>query len=298
MISDITIIFVLYKSDEIIFKNLKNLKNFKKIIIDNDPLSTIEEKLIKFDKNIIYKKMNKNIGMGRAANYALNFVKDDFIVYLTADTIIDEENILNLKNIFNKYDNVGLVCPKHLNEYNIYSGNYFCHPLKRLKKRNTYEQTIYTKLSKVEPSGDFFVESVWGAPIMLKTDIIKKIGFFDPNFFMYFEDVDLCDRLRFNKLSIIETSSSYCKHFKGVTHAKSIKGYYITMTSFKFSELYYFSKYDKKYVYRIYLHSFDFLLRIFVNLILFRKYKFYSNLFRLIGVIKYLFSKKIIYEKN
>ncbi|MDA8537861.1 glycosyltransferase [Candidatus Pelagibacter bacterium] len=298
MITDITIIFVLYKSDSIIFENLKNLKNFKKIIIDNDPTSTIKDQLLKFDDNIIYHKMDKNIGMGRAANFAFDMVKSNYILYLTADTIMNENNVLNLKKIFNKYDNVGLVCPNHFDDNDKYIGNYFCHPLKRLEKRNTFEKKIYNSLSKIKPSGDFFVESVWGAPIMLKTDIIKKIGFFDPNFFMYFEDVELCDRLRKDGLSIIETPESFCNHIKGVTHPKNIKGYYITMTSFKFSELYYFSKFDKKYVYRIYLHSFDFFFRIIINLILLRKYKVYSNLFRLIGVFKYIFIRLKNNEKN
>ena len=298
MITDITIIFVLYKSDRIIFENLKNLKNFKKIIIDNDPTSKIKDQLLKFDDNIIYHKMDKNIGMGRAANFAFDMVKSNYILYLTADTIMNENNVLNLKKIFNKYDNVGLVCPNHFDDNDKYIGNYFCHPLKRLEKRNTFEKKIYNSLSKIKPSGDFFVESVWGAPIMLKTDIIKKIGFFDPNFFMYFEDVELCDRLRKVGLSIIETPESFCNHIKGVTHPKSIKGYYITMTSFKFSELYYFSKFNKKYVYRIYLHSFDFFFRIIINLILLRKYKVYSNLFRLIGVFKYIFIRLKNNEKN
>ena len=292
MITDITIIFVLYKSDDIIFENLKNLKNFKKIIIDNDPSSRIRDKIINFDKNITYHKMHKNLGMSKAANFALDLAKTDFILYLTADTIMNEKNILNLREIFNKYNNVGLACPNHLDDNNNYIGNYFCHPLKRLVKRNSYEKKIYQSLSKIKPSGDFFTESVWGAPIMLKKNILLKTGFFDPNFFMYFEDVDLCDRLRQNELTIVETPSSYCNHIKGITHPKNIIGYYITMTSFKFSELYYFSKFDKKYVYRIYLHSFDFLIRFFINLFLFRKYKMYSNLFRLIGVFKYPIFKK------
>jgi len=296
MIQDITIIFVLYKSDQILFQNLSNLNNFKKIIVDNDPNSMVKNNLLSFDNNIIYHKMKKNIGMGRAANFALDLVKDEFVLYLTADTIISEENILNLKKIFLKYKNVGLVCPKHFDKNEKYSGNYFCHPIKRLQKRNAFEKKIYRSLSKVEPSGDFFTESVWGAPIMLKTEILKKNGFFDPNFFMYFEDVDLCDNLIKSGYSIIETPTSYCTHLKGITHPKTIKDFYITMTAFKFSELYYFSKFNNKYVYRIYLHSFDFFFRFLINLILLRKYKIYSNLFRLIGVFKYLLFKKKKHE--
>ena len=99
MITDITIIFVLYKSDDIIFENLKNLKNFKKIIIDNDPSSRIRDKIINFDKNITYHKMHKNLGMSKAANFALNLAKTDFILYLTADTIMNEKNIPTYTNL-------------------------------------------------------------------------------------------------------------------------------------------------------------------------------------------------------
>ena len=298
MSKDITIIYVIYKSGDIFFDNIKLLKNFKKIIIDNDPRSNLEEKIKKIDNNVDYTKLQKNIGMAKAANLAFEKVKTKFFLYITADTIIDEKNILYLRDIFYKYKNVGLACPLHLNQDNNYKGNYFCHPVKRLAKRNNYEKYIYKSLSKLEPKGDFFVESVWGAPIMLLKDTVKKIGFFDSNFFMYFEDVDLCDRLKANGLSIIETPSAYCNHIIEVKKLKSISNHYTTTTSFKFSELYYFSKYDPKYVYRIYIHSFDFFVRIFINLVLFRKYKTFSNIFKLIGILRYIFFKLKKYNKN
>ena len=47
MNKDITIIFVIFKSGQILFENIKLLKNFSKIVIDNDPLSNLENKLKK-----------------------------------------------------------------------------------------------------------------------------------------------------------------------------------------------------------------------------------------------------------
>ena len=41
MHNNITIIYVIYKSGEIFFENIKRLSNFKKIIIDNDPNSDL-----------------------------------------------------------------------------------------------------------------------------------------------------------------------------------------------------------------------------------------------------------------
>ena len=142
------------------------------------------------------------------------------------------------------------------------------------------------------PIGDFSVNTVWGAPILLKTSLIKKIGFFDNNFFMYFEDVDLCDRIKESGFEIIETPSSFCYHLKGSSNINSLKNSYVTISSFKFSEIYYFSKYGLKYTLRIYLHSFDYFFRVFLNILLFNRNKVFTNIFRLVGVVRFIIYRK------
>ena len=116
MNKDITIIFVIYKSGNILFENLKSLKNFPIIIIDNDPKSLIQSYLLSLDNNITYFKMFSNIGMAKAANHAFEKVQTNFFLYLTADTLIKENDILNLLKIYKKYNNVGLSCPIHLDK--------------------------------------------------------------------------------------------------------------------------------------------------------------------------------------
>ena len=109
---------------------------------------------------------------------------------------------------------------------------------------------------------------------------------------MYFEDTDLCDRIISSGYEVIETSEAYCTHYKGISSSSSIIYSFRTMTAFKFSELYYFSKFQKKYVLRIYFHLFDYLFRFFINIFLFNKKKVYTNLFRIIGIFKFFFYKK------
>ncbi len=84
--------------------------------------------------------------------------------------------------IFFKYETIGLSCPVHLGLDNSYLGNYSCHPTYRFLKRKGIEKKIFKSLSKLLPLGDFSVNTVWGAPILLRTSLIKKIGFFDNNF--------------------------------------------------------------------------------------------------------------------
>lgn len=290
--NNISIIFVVYKSGEILFKNLKNLINYEIIIIDNDKDSNIEKEILRINKSIKYFKMNKNLGIARAVNFAFKKINNKFILYLSADTIITDDNISRLKNIFNKYENIGIVAPMHQNANGDYLGNYFCHPINRIIKRTISQKKIYSSLSKIKPSGDFSVKCVWGAPILIKSSLINKIGFFDNNYFMYFEDTDLCDRVLASGHEIIETSDSYCTHYKAISSSNSLRYAYRTMTAFKFSELYYFSKYERKYVLRIYLHLFDYIFRFVINIFLFNKKKVYTNLFRIIGILKFIFYPK------
>ena len=136
MHNNITIIYVIYKSGDIFFENIKRLNNFKKIIIDNDPNSDLVDKIKKIDNSVDYTRLNKNIGMAKAANLAFDKVKTEFFLYLTADTIIDEHNIKNLLKIFLKYESVGLSSPVHLGSDKTYLGNYSCHPINRFLNRN------------------------------------------------------------------------------------------------------------------------------------------------------------------
>ena len=50
--------------------------------------------------------------------------------------------------------------------------------------------------------------------------------------------------------------------------------------------------YEKKYIFRIYIHFFDYLFRFIINIFLLNKKKIYTNLFRIIGILKFFFYKK------
>ncbi|MFN9373114.1 MAG: glycosyltransferase family 2 protein, partial [Planctomycetaceae bacterium] len=40
------------------------------------------------------------------------------------------------------------------------------------------------------------VDFAWGHALLLRSSALREVGFFDPGFFMYMEDLDLCDRLQ------------------------------------------------------------------------------------------------------
>ena len=292
--NEITILIVTYKSDEIILKNLTNLKKFNVIVIDNFKNSNLKTKIVNFT-NVKYIKKDKNLGEALGADAGLKLIKTKYTLYLNPDTLIDEINILKLKSIFSRYDDTGLLTPLHLNSNKEYIVNYFVHPFNQKIKRNSFEKNIFKLLNNIKPTGDFFPRCIWGAPLFFNTNLIKKIGFFDTNFFLYFDDVDLCDRIVKNKLKVIITPDVFCYHLNCNYQSKSIKYLFLTSSNFIFSQMFYYNK-NNRNILNFYFRGIEFFLNSIIYLFKFNKNKFFQNIFRICGIFKYFFltvSKKI-----
>ena len=103
------------------------------------------------------------------------------------------------------YKNAAIVSPLHRNsknEIHIPSRQFFFN---KNKDRLTIENF----------KGDTSVEHLSGAVMLFNNEKIKKIGFFDENFFLYFEDDDLCIRSKeVLKIYYVRCSNrSYCWWF-------------------------------------------------------------------------------------
>ena len=62
------------------------------------------------------------------------------------------------------------------------------------------------------------VENVKGFAMFLNMKSIKEVGFFDTNFFIYFEEIDLCKRLRSKNIKIYIDPSIETNHLGGASH--------------------------------------------------------------------------------
>ena len=90
--NDITLIVVCFKSEELIKSNLKELKKFKTIIVDNSN-SKETYNLVKDVPSIEYIKTIKNIGYGRANNLGVKNAKTPYIMIINPDVVIDSDSI-------------------------------------------------------------------------------------------------------------------------------------------------------------------------------------------------------------
>ena len=232
---NITITIILYQENIITISNcLKNLINFKIILIDNagnDKLKIEIEKKFKIYKYIINKK---NIGLSRATNQAIKQCNTEYILILAADCLISEKNISVLLESHKKYNNCFITSPTYYDKKSNLSLNGGGLPEKNLS------------IEVLNLEGDVCVETIVDAAILFKRKDIIELGLYDENFFLYYSDFDLCRRILKKKKSIIQIFEAKAQHDHGEIKVKNfLKKIFIRHYNFTFDELYYFFKINK-----------------------------------------------------
>ncbi len=290
---DITLILVTYRSENIILKNLEVLKKFPVVIIDNSNSDELE-KIISNYRNIDLIKSSKNLGYGVANNLGVSKAATPFILIVNPDILINENAISELFNNFlNDPENIGILGPS------LYDQN--------MNKRTNGTISYLDKLNGVKvsnlfnniPSYNTCCKFLMGCCYFMRKDFFNSLGGFDKNFFMYFEDNDLCDRTLKKGKYIMEVPSSKFIHLENASSKKNF------LTNTKLSIVHKISSYiyiKKNYsvrflVFHIIKNFIDYFQRFIINLIIFKPKKSYKNFLRLISIILYItMLYKVVYK--
>ena len=179
----LTIIIPSYRSKKLILFHLKKLnKNFKIIIIENSYDINFKNIVENKYKNVdIYLK--KNIGYGRAVNFASQKVKTKYFFVMNPDTKIYKNTLNNLINAAKKIDKFGAIGPIYFDQ------------------RKNYKKNSIIKKNKII-----------AAAMLIDTKTFKKIKGFDKNFFLYYEDNDYFRKCDFLNLKLYQVTNSFIIH--------------------------------------------------------------------------------------
>ena len=258
---NISVIITLYRTPHDKLKLLKQYTNYKIIIFDQD--SKNNKKII---SNILKKKFKyfyskKNIGLSKSTNFLISKVKTKFFLFTQADIEINKISILKLLKIIESKKDV------------IFAAPMLGRPTKRKLTKKKY---IYS--NKLDAS------------IML-CDLkkVKKLGFFDENFFLYWEDIDLMKRVKESKFKMIKVLNSYAKHYGGKSTVENYKTKIVRKTNFKYGEFIFDLKYNKLRLLKIVRTLIQSIIFIPIYLIFFDQDKLINRYSNLIGTIKFLF---------
>jgi len=200
-LNNLTVIIVTYNSAHCIPVLASSLSNINNIIfVDN----ASEDKTIDFIKSYLPQSviiaLEKNKGFGAANNKALALVKTPYALLLNPDCDPKEEFFQNLIISANKFDDAAIIAPHLINRDGSTEINYRW-------------PTTYWKSKGDKADGPCCVGFVCGAVMLINLSEMQQIGFFDEEFFLYYEDDDLCQRVFAHKKQIILDPSLEVIHY-------------------------------------------------------------------------------------
>jgi len=210
-----------------------NYKNYEVIISDNGSNDGSLEYLNKiknrFPKLVVVEN-GENLGYAEGNNVGYEKAKGELILLLNNDTIITSGFLKPLVDTLLSNKNIGGVQPKILSypkkEIIDSVGSYF------ISSGFLYHEGHNRKdKGKYDTNTEIF--TMKGACMLFRREVIEKVGgIFDPDYFAYFEETDLCQRIWIAGYKVVYTSKSKIYH-KGGETAKKLNSAFVLYNSYK-----------------------------------------------------------------
>ena len=189
---DLTIVIVSFKSGDILHRCIKSIdKKYPIIIVENSQNIKLKEELEKKYSNVECILPEKNLGYGAGNNLGIKNSKTKYVLTLNPDTILYENTISKLLEQANIIEDFALLGPKVVSE----------------------TENLSNTESKIK-----VVNYIKGFAIFFNKEKFINVGFFDENYFLYFEEIDLCKKVIKSNNKIYLINDALIKHVGGKSH--------------------------------------------------------------------------------
>ncbi len=273
---DLTVVITSFHSRDKIFSCIESVgKSIKIIVIENSNDETLKEEIYTRYQNVECVLSKENLGYGAGNNLGLSMVKTNYALIVNPDVILNNDTVnkffLSIKNL----EDFGIIAPISENEkYN----NFSIKNDKEIKE----------------------VDNVKGFAMFLNMKNLKLINFFDDNFFLYFEEIDLCRRLKENNSKIFIDPKIKVSHSGGSSHNSKIeKPMELSRNWHWMWSTFYFHKKHYGYlsaIIKILPKFSSSLIKFIIFFITFQKYKSEIYKHRLLGIINSVLLRKSWYR--
>lgn len=288
---ELSIIVVNYKTYDLTKNAIKSVletvkSSYEIIVVDNNSQDFSYEKLKSAFANEITNKRieiisnSSNKGFAVANNIGIKKSKVNHILLLNSDTVVKEGSIDSSLNYIKQHEDVGAVGCKILlpnGDLDKAAKRSFPNPknsfykLFGLSKINKKSKSNDYNLDDLDPNGIYEVDSLVGAFMLVRKEIIDQIGFLDEDYFMYGEDIDWCYRIKEAGWKIIYYGAVEIIHHKGSSSKKQKSK--LIYEFYRAMYLFYNKHYKEKY-------SFLTRLVVYMGIVFLLLIKLFLNLFK------------------
>ena len=208
---ELSIIILTWNSQEVIENCLDSIYssnrdlNFEIIVVDNNSRDRTKEILKNSYPKVKLMANVKNLGYAKGNNQGIEKSKGEFILLLNPDVKLIDDFLAKITKFFKEHPEAGALGPQLLNpdksiqsscrEFPEYSTILWellslSHIFPRSKIFGRWRMRYFDHNSLAE------VDQPMGSVLLIRRKTLKEVGLFDTNFKMFFNDVDLCYRIK------------------------------------------------------------------------------------------------------
>jgi len=234
---DISIVIVNYNVKDFLAGCLKSISaasnnlSVETIVVDNNSSDGTIEYLEPLFTDVNFIQLEDNIGFGRANNLGFEIAKGKYILILNPDTILRSDTLDIMFDYMEQNKQCGISGCKVLNpdgSFQVACRRGSPTPWASFSKlfglqRLFPKSPLFAQYNQLYKSIDetYSVDAVIGAFMFARADVIREVSGFDPEFFMYGEDLDLCRQVVLRGYSVDYVHTTSIIHFKGESTKRS-----------------------------------------------------------------------------
>lgn len=234
---DLSIIIVNYNVKEFLQNLLDSLytgvRNLKAeiIVIDNNSEDGSANMVKQKYPEVTLIENRENIGFGAANNMGMKLAKGRYFLLINPDAIIQEDTLEKMMTFMESHPEAGIAGCKVLNPdgtLQLACRRGFPGPWTSFTKvsglsRLFPKSRIFARynLTYLDENQTYEVDAISGAFMFMRRETYDNIGGFDPIFFMYGEDLDLCYRAQQKGYKIYYVHTAQAIHYKGESAKRS-----------------------------------------------------------------------------
>ena len=265
-IKDITIIITSFRSEKAIRECLKFIDSECKVInVENSDNKVYKKNIEKEFKNVECILSGKNIGYAKGNNIGLRSTKTKYALILNPDAKLFPKTLENFFLAVEKKPDFAIIGPS-------------------VARNSSGDNNPDSSSDSIKS-----VDSIKGYAMFLNLSQLKEVGFFDENFFLYLEEIDLCRRVVKNGKKIYIDSNIQIFH-EGAKSVDSSISFEVELTRnwhWMWSKFYFQKKYYGYFfsLIQVIPKLFSNIFKIILYSLLFNKKKSLVYFYRLRGII-------------
>ena len=295
-LDDLTVVIVTFQTPEKIILDCLNSinKNVNVIIVENSKIFSHEYLVKSKFSNVKVFCTGENIGYGKGNNFGLEKVDTNYALILNPDVICEEKLFDKIPNVVNKIKDFAVIGFQYSFDEIFIPAGFFDE-----KKNSIYRDDF--KENRIDSISS--VEWVTGCSMLINLKEFKNKKIFDENFFLYFEEFDLCKSL-INSGKNIFTAKELRIHHLGFKSSLGeedkdhfdmirLKDWHYMWSSF------YFYKKNYSYIYafrKLFGKFISSLFKIIFYTIIFQKVERDKYLYRFLGLLNSMLGKPANYR--